>query len=139
MAANNDNSGSRLETEIERCRSEGQWDKIPELVRQLSAKLISNGVCVFCLLRERKHSLIVVLYLIYYSILQCGGVCLLFLSQPEYMQEASLIMAKLCYVEGDYREALNQYSRVSLDEMQLVGAPVYRLSTIAEAYATKGK
>ena len=36
-------SGSRLETEIERCRSEGQWDKIPELVRQLSAKLISNG------------------------------------------------------------------------------------------------
>lgn len=65
--------------------------------------------------------------------------CLLFLSQPEYMQEASLIMAKLCYVEGDYREALNQYGRVNLDEMQLVGAPVYRLSMIAEAYATKGK
>uniref|UniRef100_A0A8C2G8P4 Tetratricopeptide repeat domain 7B n=1 Tax=Cyprinus carpio TaxID=7962 RepID=A0A8C2G8P4_CYPCA len=57
---------------------------------------------------------------------------------PEYMQEASLIMAKLCYVECDYREALNQYSRVNLDEMQLVGAPVYRLSMIAEAYATKG-
>ena len=36
-------SGSRLETELERCRSECQWDKIPELVRQLSAKLISNG------------------------------------------------------------------------------------------------
>lgn len=43
-------SGSRLDTEIERCRSEGQWDKIPELVRQLSAKLISNGVCDFSLL-----------------------------------------------------------------------------------------
>uniref|UniRef100_A0A8C2GAD5 Tetratricopeptide repeat protein 7B n=1 Tax=Cyprinus carpio TaxID=7962 RepID=A0A8C2GAD5_CYPCA len=68
----------------------------------------------------------------------CQLVCLLFLSQPEYMQEASLIMAKLCYVECDYREALNQYSRVNLDEMQLVGAPVYRLSMIAEAYATKG-
>uniref|UniRef100_A0A8C1LNI9 Tetratricopeptide repeat protein 7B n=1 Tax=Cyprinus carpio TaxID=7962 RepID=A0A8C1LNI9_CYPCA len=39
-------SGSRLETEIERCRSEGQWDKIPELVRQLSVKLISNGLCL---------------------------------------------------------------------------------------------
>ncbi len=74
-----------------------------------------------------------------YSILSCGCVCLVFLSQPEYMQEASLIMAKLCYVEGDYREALNQYSHVNLDEMQLVGAPVYRLSLIAEAYATKGK
>nr|XP_054586128.1 tetratricopeptide repeat protein 7B isoform X1 [Nothobranchius furzeri] len=30
------------------------------------------------------------------------------------------------------------YSRVNLDELQLVGAPVYRLSMIAEAYATKG-
>uniref|UniRef100_A0A8C2I2R6 Tetratricopeptide repeat protein 7B n=1 Tax=Cyprinus carpio TaxID=7962 RepID=A0A8C2I2R6_CYPCA len=39
-------SGSRLETEIERCRSEGQWDKIAELVRQMSAKLISNGLCL---------------------------------------------------------------------------------------------
>lgn len=35
--------GSRLETEIERCRSECQWERIPELVKQLSAKLIANG------------------------------------------------------------------------------------------------
>uniref|UniRef100_A0A673LYY9 Tetratricopeptide repeat protein 7B-like n=1 Tax=Sinocyclocheilus rhinocerous TaxID=307959 RepID=A0A673LYY9_9TELE len=144
-------SGSRLETEIERCRSEGQWDKIPELVRQLSAKLISNDDLGELLLGEaklqqyikenpikqgasprgprprlqevRKHLT---------AALDRGNL------KPEYMQEASLIMAKLCYVEGDYREALNQYSRVNLDEMQLVGAPVYRLSTIAEAYATKG-
>jgi len=73
---------------------------------------------------------------VYYIVTVCAFV---FLSQPEYMQEASLIMAKLCYVEADYREALNQYGRVNLDEMQLVGAPVYRLSMIAEAYATKGK
>lgn len=30
------------------------------------------------------------------------------------------------------------YSRVNMDDMQLTGAPVYRLSMIAEAYATKG-
>lgn len=36
-------AGSRLETEIERCRSECQWERIPELVKQLSAKLIANG------------------------------------------------------------------------------------------------
>uniref|UniRef100_A0A672P166 Tetratricopeptide repeat domain 7B n=1 Tax=Sinocyclocheilus grahami TaxID=75366 RepID=A0A672P166_SINGR len=47
-------SGSRLETEIERCRSEGQWDKIPELVRQLSAKLISNDDLGELLLGEAK-------------------------------------------------------------------------------------
>ncbi|XP_051503182.1 tetratricopeptide repeat protein 7B-like isoform X2 [Myxocyprinus asiaticus] len=144
-------SGSRLETEIERCRSEGQWDKIPELVRQLSVKLISNDDTGELLLGEaklqqylkenpikqgasprgprphlqevRKHLTVA---------LDRGNL------KPEYMQEASLIMAKLCYVEGDYREALNQYGRVNLDELQLVGAPVYRLSMIAEAYATKG-
>uniref|UniRef100_A0A671L5E5 Tetratricopeptide repeat protein 7B-like n=1 Tax=Sinocyclocheilus anshuiensis TaxID=1608454 RepID=A0A671L5E5_9TELE len=144
-------SGSRLETEIERCRSEGQWDKLAELVRQMSAKLISNDDLGELLLGEaklqqylkenpikqgasprgprprlqevRKHLT---------AALDRGNL------KPEYMQEASLIMAKLCYVEVDYREALNQYSHVNLDEMQLVGAPVYRLSMIAEAYATKG-
>ncbi|KAK2093560.1 hypothetical protein P7K49_027298 [Saguinus oedipus] len=35
-------AGSLLETEIERCRSECQWERIPELVKQLSAKLIAN-------------------------------------------------------------------------------------------------
>nr|XP_029531611.1 tetratricopeptide repeat protein 7B-like [Oncorhynchus nerka]XP_029531612.1 tetratricopeptide repeat protein 7B-like [Oncorhynchus nerka] len=54
------------------------------------------------------------------------------------MQEASMLMAKLSYVEGDYSEAFNQYGKVTLDELALVGAPVYRLSMIAEAYATKG-
>uniref|UniRef100_A0A4W4FTU2 Tetratricopeptide repeat protein 7 N-terminal domain-containing protein n=1 Tax=Electrophorus electricus TaxID=8005 RepID=A0A4W4FTU2_ELEEL len=58
--------------------------------------------------------------------------------KPDYMQEASLLMAKLCYVEGDYMEALSHYTRINLDDIQLVGAPVYRLSMIAEAYATKG-
>lgn len=58
--------------------------------------------------------------------------------KPEFLQEASLIMAKLNYVESDYKEAQAIYSRVALDEMQLVAVPVYRLRMIAEAYATKG-
>ncbi|XP_056282564.1 tetratricopeptide repeat protein 7B isoform X1 [Pseudoliparis swirei] len=144
-------SGSRLETEIERCRSESQWDKIPELVRQLSAKLISNddlgelllGECKLQtylkenpikqgasprgprpkLVEVRKHLT---------AALDRGNL------KADYLQEASLLMAKLCYVEGEYRDALGHYSRVSLDDMHLGGAPVYRLSMIAEAYATKG-
>ncbi|XP_026189213.1 tetratricopeptide repeat protein 7B isoform X2 [Mastacembelus armatus] len=144
-------SGSRLETEIERCRSEAQWDKIPELVRQLSAKLISNddlgelllGECKLQsylkenpikqgasprgprpkLVEVRKHLT---------AALDRGNL------KADYLQEASLLMAKLCYVEGEYRDALGHYSKVNLDDMQLVGAPVYRLSMIAEAYATKG-
>uniref|UniRef100_A0A8D3AIZ3 Tetratricopeptide repeat protein 7B n=1 Tax=Scophthalmus maximus TaxID=52904 RepID=A0A8D3AIZ3_SCOMX len=144
-------SGSRLETEIERCRSESQWDKIPELVRQLSAKLISNddlgelllGECKLQtylkenpikqgasprgqrpkLVEVRKHLT---------AALDRGNL------KADYLQEVSLLMAKLCYVEGEYRDALGHYSRVNLEDMQLVGAPVYRLSMIAEAYATKG-
>uniref|UniRef100_A0A672GN85 Tetratricopeptide repeat domain 7B n=1 Tax=Salarias fasciatus TaxID=181472 RepID=A0A672GN85_SALFA len=136
-------SGSRLETEIERCRSESQWDKIPELVRQLSAKLISNddlgelllGECKLQtylkenpikqgasprgprpkLVEVRKHLT---------AALDRGNL------KADYLQEASILMAKLCYVEGEYRDALGS--------LLLVGAPVYRLSMIAEAYATKG-
>ncbi|XP_041121780.1 tetratricopeptide repeat protein 7B isoform X3 [Polyodon spathula] len=144
-------SGSRLETEIERCRSEGQWDRIPDLIRQLSVKLIANDDLAELLLGEaklqqylkenpikqgasprgakpklmevRKHLT---------AALDRGNL------KSEYMQEASLIMAKLNYVEGSYREALSNYFKVGLDDLQLVGIPVYRLSMIAEAYATKG-
>ncbi|KAG2457846.1 TTC7B protein, partial [Polypterus senegalus] len=58
--------------------------------------------------------------------------------KPEYMQEANLLLAKLNYIEGEYRDALSIYSKAALDDLQLVGIPVYRLSMIAEAYATKG-
>lgn len=47
-------------------------------------------------------------------------------------------MAKLHYVEGDFKEALNIYARVGIDDLQLVAAPPYRLRMIAEAYSTKG-
>ncbi|XP_069853846.1 tetratricopeptide repeat protein 7B isoform X4 [Dipodomys merriami] len=47
-------------------------------------------------------------------------------------------MAKLNYVEGDFKEALNIYARVGLDDLALTAVPPYRLRMIAEAYATKG-
>lgn len=48
-------------------------------------------------------------------------------------------MAKLNYVEGDYKEALNIYARVGLDDLPLTAVPPYRLRVLAEAYATKGE
>uniref|UniRef100_A0A8C4IA71 Tetratricopeptide repeat protein 7B n=1 Tax=Dicentrarchus labrax TaxID=13489 RepID=A0A8C4IA71_DICLA len=147
-------SGSRLETEIERCRSESQWDKIPELVRQLSAKLISNDDLGELLLGECKLQTYLKENPIKQGASPRGP-------QPKLVEvrkhltaaldrgnlkvtvdldcEASVLMAKLCYVEGEHRDALgSHYSKVNLDDMQLLGAPVYRLSMIAEAYATKG-
>ncbi|NXD81533.1 TTC7B protein, partial [Halcyon senegalensis] len=58
--------------------------------------------------------------------------------KTEFLQEANLIMAKLNYVEGDYKEALNTYARVGVDDLQLAAVPPYRLRMIAEAYSTKG-
>ncbi|XP_074764638.1 tetratricopeptide repeat protein 7B isoform X5 [Athene noctua] len=144
-------AGSRLETEIERCRSECQWERIPELVKQLSAKLIANDDMAELLLGEskleqflkenalkqtssprgprpkltevRKHLT---------AALDRGNL------KPEFLQEANLIMAKLNYVEGDYKEALNTYARVGVDDLPLAAVPPYRLRMIAEAYSTKG-
>ncbi|XP_053538690.1 tetratricopeptide repeat protein 7B isoform X2 [Ictalurus punctatus] len=144
-------SGSRIETEIERCRSEGQWEKIPELVRQLSAKLISTDDVGELLLGEMKLQQFLKENPLKQNcsprtarppltearshltnVLQRGNL------RTELLQEANVLMGKLCYVEGDYSEALTHFNRVNLDDMQLSSAPIYRLAMIAEAYATKG-
>ncbi|XP_075700479.1 tetratricopeptide repeat protein 7B isoform X1 [Rhinoderma darwinii] len=144
-------AGSRLEVEIERCRSECQWDRIHELVKQLSAKLISNDDMAELLLGEakleqylkdnplkqgtsprgprpklmdvRKHLT---------AALDRGNL------KSDLMQEVNMIKAKLDYVEGDYKEALGIYARVALDDIQLVASPPYKLRMIAEAFSTKG-
>ncbi|XP_053457930.1 tetratricopeptide repeat protein 7B isoform X2 [Nycticebus coucang] len=144
-------AGSRLETEIERCRSECQWERIPELVKQLSAKLIANDDMAELLLGESKleqylkeHPLrqgasprgprpqLTEVRKHLTAALDRGNL------KSEFLQESSLIMAKLNYVEGDYKEALNIYARVGLDDLPLTASPPYRLRVIAEAYATKG-
>ncbi|XP_032918605.1 tetratricopeptide repeat protein 7B isoform X1 [Catharus ustulatus] len=144
-------AGSRLETEIERCRSECQWERIPELIKQLSAKLIANDDMAELLLGESKLEQFLKENTLKHSSSPRGP-------QPklteirkhltaaldrgnlksEFLQEANLIMAKLNYVEGDYKEALNTYARVGVDELQLTAVPPYRLRMIAEAYSTKG-
>ncbi|XP_048162936.1 tetratricopeptide repeat protein 7B isoform X3 [Corvus hawaiiensis] len=144
-------AGSRLETEIERCRSECQWERIPELVKQLSVKLIANDDMAELLLGESKLEQFLKENTLKHSnsprgpqpkltevrkhltaALDRGNL------KPEFLQEANLIMAKLNYVEGDYKEALNTYARVGVDDLQLTAVPPYRLRMIAEAYSTKG-
>ncbi|XP_065797271.1 tetratricopeptide repeat protein 7B isoform X1 [Muntiacus reevesi] len=144
-------AGSRLETEIERCRSESQWERIPELARQLSAKLIAHDDMAELLLGEakleqylkehplrqgasprgprpqlteaRKHLT---------AALDRGNL------KSEFLQESSLVLAKLHYVEGDYEGALGLYARAGLEDWPLAGVPPYRLRMAADAYATQG-
>ncbi|XP_034957782.2 tetratricopeptide repeat protein 7B isoform X1 [Zootoca vivipara] len=143
--------GSRLETEIERCRSECQWERIPELVKQLSAKLIANDDMAELLLGESKLELFLKENPLKQGATPCGPRPKLIEVRKhltaaldrgnlksEFLQEANLVMAKSNYMEGDYKEALNIYARVGLDGLQLVAVPPYRLRMIAEAYSTKG-
>ncbi|KAK2541159.1 Ttc7b [Columba guinea] len=206
-------AGSRLETEIERCRSECQWERIPELVKQLSAKLIANDVELLklhnmygimdILASVPQHTwcgcfmsqelpvcgalipgagllIVIATEVIAFMLSVRDDMAELLLGEskleqflkenalkqnssprgprpkltevrkhltaaldrgnlkPEFLQEANLIMAKLNYVEGDYKEALNTYARVGVDDLQLSAVPPYRLRMIAEAYSTKG-
>ncbi|XP_053330994.1 tetratricopeptide repeat protein 7B isoform X1 [Spea bombifrons] len=144
-------AGTRLELEIERCRSEANWERIHELVRQLSAKLISNDDMAELLTGEakleqhlkdnpfkqgvgprgprpklidvRKHLT---------AVLDRGNL------KADLMQEANMLMAKLNYVEGEYRDALATYGRMGLDDLQLVACAPYKLRMIAEAFAIRG-
>ncbi|XP_043328708.1 tetratricopeptide repeat protein 7B isoform X2 [Cervus canadensis] len=144
-------AGSRLETEIERCRSESQWERIPELARQLSAKLIAHDDMAELLLGEAKleqylkeHPLrqgasprgprpqLTEVRKHLTAALDRGNL------KSEFLQESSLVLAKLHYVEGDYEGALSLYSRVGLEDWPLTGVPPYRLRMAADAYATQG-
>uniref|UniRef100_UPI00398E70A6 tetratricopeptide repeat protein 7B isoform X4 n=1 Tax=Pristiophorus japonicus TaxID=55135 RepID=UPI00398E70A6 len=144
-------SGTRLEIEIERCRNEGLWDKIRELIKQLPTKLSGNDDLAELLLGElkleqylkenpvkqgasppgTKPKLIEVKKHLT-AALDRGNL------KQEFAQEANLILAKCCYVDGDHARSLALYSNIILDKMQLVAVPVYRLRIIAESYATKG-
>ncbi|XP_072128981.1 tetratricopeptide repeat protein 7B isoform X1 [Mobula birostris] len=144
-------SGTRLEIEIERCRNECLWEKIPELIKQLSAKLIGNDDLAELLLGESKleqyvkdnpikpeasppeaKSKLIEVKKHLIAALDRGNL------KQEFMQEANMLLAKCCYVEGDHTRALALYDKIILDKMQLVAVPVYRLRIIAESYATKG-
>lgn len=47
-------------------------------------------------------------------------------------------MVKLNYVEGDYKEVLNIYVWVGLDDLLLIVVLFYRLWVIVEVYVIKG-
>lgn len=58
--------------------------------------------------------------------------------QPQYMYEAMLILGKLHYVEGSYRDAISMYARAGIDDMSVGNKPLYRMRLLAEAFVIKG-
>lgn len=59
--------------------------------------------------------------------------------QPQYMREAMLILGKLHYVEGSYRDAISMYARAGIDNMSVENKPLYQMRLLAEAFVIKGR
>ncbi|NXP47308.1 TTC7A protein, partial [Heliornis fulica] len=58
--------------------------------------------------------------------------------QPKYMTEAMLILGKLHYVEGSYRDAISMYARAGIDDLSTKDKPLYVLRLVTEAFVIKG-
>ncbi|XP_063774780.1 tetratricopeptide repeat protein 7A isoform X3 [Pseudophryne corroboree] len=56
----------------------------------------------------------------------------------QYMTEALLILGKLHYVEGSYRDAISMYARSGFDKMSLEDEPLYKMRLFTEAFVIKG-
>ncbi|NXI94834.1 TTC7A protein, partial [Psophia crepitans] len=56
----------------------------------------------------------------------------------KYMTEAMLILGKLHYVEGSYRDAISMYARAGIDDLSTKDEPLYMLRLVTEAFVIKG-
>ncbi|NXL61085.1 TTC7A protein, partial [Chordeiles acutipennis] len=165
MAAKGSHSHVKLEGEIERCRAEGLWGQLRHLAQQLlpparpprkaaaggaqdtedyGSMLLAEALLEECLkenfaklkdsiplteknepkLGEAKQYLI--------NILSRGKL------RPKYMTEAMLILGKLHYVEGSYRDAISMYARAGIDDLSTKDEPLYMLRLVTEAFVIKG-
>ncbi|NWY63652.1 TTC7A protein, partial [Erithacus rubecula] len=164
MAAKGSHSHVKLEAEIERCRAEGQWERLRHLAQQLpparpprkakargvqdaedyGSLLLAEALLEECLkenfaklkdsiplseksepkLSEAKEHL--------NSILSRGKL------RPKYMTEAMLILGKLHYVEGCYRDAISMYAKAGIDDLSTKDEPLYVLRMLTEAFVIKG-
>ncbi|XP_065535538.1 tetratricopeptide repeat protein 7A isoform X4 [Lathamus discolor] len=164
MAARGLHSHVKLDGEIERCRAEGQWAQLRHLAQQLlpparpprkaaggaqdaedyGNMLLAEALLEECLkenfaklkdsiplteknepkLSEAKQHLT--------NILSRGKL------RPKYMTEAMLIIGKLHYVEGCYRDAISMYARAGIDDLSTKDEPLYMLRLVTEAFVIKG-
>ncbi|XP_073338759.1 tetratricopeptide repeat protein 7A [Pagrus major] len=145
----------RLEAEMERYRAECQWDKMPAIIDQMNAArfhedddygtlMMAEALLEECL-QENMDLLRSSTPLIdktqpklsrakshLNTILSRGYLT------PRYLNEALLMMGKVHYVQGRYRDAQGMCARVGLEELTRDDQPTYHLRLLAEAFVIKG-
>ncbi|NXG23472.1 TTC7A protein, partial [Grallaria varia] len=167
MAAKGSHSHVKLEAEIERCRAEGLWGRLRLLAEQLlppparpprkakaargaqdsedhGSMLLAEVLLEECLkenfaklkdsipLTEKNEPKLGEAKQYLTNILSRGKL------RPKYMTEAILILGKLHYVEGCYRDAISMYARAGIDDLSTKDEPLYMLRLITEAFVIKG-
>ncbi|NXT18854.1 TTC7A protein, partial [Syrrhaptes paradoxus] len=164
MAAKGSHSHVKLEGEIERCRAEGHWGQLRHLAQQLlppvrpprkaagdsqdsedyGSMLLAEALLEECLkenfaklkdsipLTEKNEPKLSEAKQYLSSILSRGKL------RPKYMTEAMLILGKLHYVEGSYRDAISMYARAGIDDLSTKDEPLYVLRLVTEAFVIKG-
>ncbi|XP_006778690.1 PREDICTED: tetratricopeptide repeat protein 7A isoform X1 [Myotis davidii] len=162
----------KVESELERCRAEGLWDRMPQLVRQMRALVLPSGggsrrAISSALFTPPDTDDFGKLLLAESLLEQClkennakikDSIPLLEKNEPKmneaknylssilnhgklssrYMCEAMLILGKLHYVEGSYRDAISMYARAGIDDMSMENKPLYQMRLLAEAFVIKG-
>ncbi|XP_040286244.1 tetratricopeptide repeat protein 7A isoform X1 [Bufo bufo] len=155
MASRLSQSHLKLEAEIERCRAECQWEKIQILVRQLAPKVQDNSddftnlllaeALLELSLRENVAKLKLSIPLmeskerkLHQAKNYLTGILNRGKLPPHYMTEALLILGKLHYCEGSYRDAVSMYARSGFEHLSLDDEPLYKMRLFAEAFLIKG-
>ncbi|XP_052538412.1 tetratricopeptide repeat protein 7A isoform X2 [Tympanuchus pallidicinctus] len=166
MAAKGPLSHVKLEGEIERCRAEGHWGQLRLLVQQqllppartrrkvaaggteetedYGSMLLAEALLEECLkenfaklkdsvpLTERNEPKLSEAKQHLTNVLIRGKL------RPKYMTETMLILGKLHYVEGSYRDAISMYAKAGIDDLSTKDEPLYMLRLVAEAFVIKG-
>ncbi|KAM6355634.1 tetratricopeptide repeat protein 7A isoform 4-T4 [Podargus strigoides] len=167
MAAKGSHSHVKLEGEIERCRAERHWGQLRHLAQQLlpparpprkaaatagdpqdaedyGSMLLAEALLEECLkenfaklkdsipLTEKNEPKLSEAKQYLTNILSRGKL------RPKYMTEAMLILGKLHYVEGSYRDAISMYARAGIDDLSTKDEPLYMLRLVTEAFVIKG-
>ncbi|XP_076141887.1 tetratricopeptide repeat protein 7A [Alosa pseudoharengus] len=145
----------RLEAEIDKYRAECQWDKIPSMVEQLAAArfhddddygtlLLAESLLEECLLEnvallrssapltDNSHPKLARAKAHLNSVLSRGRL------EPKYFNEALLLMAKVHYAQGRFRDSQGMCARTGIDELMRDDRPLYQLRLLAEAFVIKG-
>lgn len=144
------NKGVRLETDIEKCREEGNWKKVIELSDQLKIKHSTQGPLCNFLLGEGKLELFLEEYPPLESNIskaKAGLIdakrCLLIAAGEQGAKagvslDAHLLLGKLHYAMGCYEDALKHFIEADLQSLTEKSLPSRSLRIVAESYAVKG-